>query len=180
MKGQFYTGAGILPYTTTSLGTVILFQTTHSGKKSHTFLDFGGKRGDEDDPYISACREFAEESYGLFSPEGIEGTAKLGEDFLEEDYIGSMKCRIETERLIQLGMRDICGWTDNEEYCLFFMKVPYIDLMLIQDFFEGGHGKKKRKLTWVEVKKVICRDLKYPLHPRIENIVGLNDLLKKL
>jgi 8-oxo-dGTP pyrophosphatase MutT (NUDIX family) len=62
MGNQFYTGAGVLPYTIYNGTTLLLFQQTFEGKKVGTLIDFGGARAPSDASALeTAAREFVEE-----------------------------------------------------------------------------------------------------------------------
>lgn len=174
-----FTGSGILPYSVTDTGVKFLFQTTFTGKKKFTLLDFGGKIDNDSDLYATACREFCEETYGVFSPGfNDENTKALINSLNEYRFIGSEFSKAETTRLIDLNLNSHFGYTLDGQYCLFFMEIKDQDLNTVAPFFEGVNGKKKRLLQWIDSKDLLERNLALPLHARISNIVGLDEMIK--
>ena len=69
-----YTGAGVLPFAHCGNEIFVLLGQerflSHTGKVSHVWSDFGGRRDDADggDMLVTAAREFEEETLGLFPP----------------------------------------------------------------------------------------------------------------
>ncbi|KAL6068019.1 hypothetical protein QOT17_008500 [Balamuthia mandrillaris] len=106
---QRYRAAGILPYATHDNRIFLLLgeeDRSSKGEKDKVWLNFGGKKEDEQDkgqPEATALREFAEETAGLFRPQ-----------------MEALRMALQTNFADTLRM-----WNEKSRYVLYVVPMPY-------------------------------------------------------
>lgn len=173
-----YKGAGILPYSIVEGGINFLFQTTFHGKKMGTLVDFGGYRESENDPIITASREFSEETGGLFTAKNYEDYLDTIKEMSEKD-VQLSQIVFEQTNLVKSKLKNCkFSWTQNKQYYMFFMPIEFRPTTKISECFEIN--KKKREFIWVDAKGILNDSLPMPLHERVQCITNLNNIIVEL
>lgn len=171
-------GAGVLPYSRVNESIKFLFQTTFHGKKKGTLFDFGGYRESEDDPVVTAAREFSEETGGLFTVENFENFLDIIKE-MNEDEVQKSEIVLEQTELIKPILKNCkFSWTPDKKYYMFFMPIKFRPTVKINESF--NHNKKKREFIWIDYKEILNNTLDKPLHDRVKCIVNINNIIKEL
>lgn len=160
--GEFI-GAGVLPFCVTDTGKVQFFlgKELGKGRNKYWWSDFGGKRESQDETAEeTACREFSEETLGLWGGLGplcerVQNSAGVMREAVRRGGGGA-------GGVVQAPHR--CFVLKNGLYVSFVVRVPYLDPLMFQiarddndeslPGAEPGSGTcraaEKRDWTWVD------------------------------
>jgi hypothetical protein len=185
-------GAGILPFSVRDNKVYFLFQKTTEGRKSNQLVDFGGARQEhENDPQLTAAREFSEETYGLFLSNNLEDAARHLE--------GKNEKEIETSEIVQNGTRKILQKLQSKQnvwmsrtseppgYVMYFVMIDYQPLDLINRIVNNNRSdntssrvRKQREFLWISSDQIRAHSLPVPLFPRVTSITNVFSIMNQI
>jgi hypothetical protein len=191
-KPTQFGGAGILPFSVHDNKVYFLFQKANEGRKANQLVDFGGARYDhENDPQVTAAREFSEETCGLFSSNNLEEAARHLE--------GKNEKEIETSEIVQNGTMKILQILESKQnvwmsriseppgYVMYFVMIEYQPLALINHIVNNKRNdnnsnqlRKQREFHWVSSDQIRTNSLPAPLFPRVTSVKNVFNIMNQI
>jgi 8-oxo-dGTP pyrophosphatase MutT (NUDIX family) len=171
-------GAGILPFAVDKNGNLyFLFQKSNEGKKAGLYTDFGGSAVSSENILLTAVREFCEETAGIvLSREDIPLTCKnIGEKEIQSS--------LNVKRAIDILYSDLSNKeiikTICEKYTLFFIKIEYFDIKILNDYY-FNNTEKKREFFWIGFDEILSEIFLNKLHPRLKNANKFQQIIQDI
>jgi hypothetical protein len=185
-----YGGAGVLPYSISDSGKVFfLFQKSVEGKKANQLVDFGGaKKPEENQPALTAAREFSEETGGLFVCENLEQAAQNLQTKSQDEIENSECVQQSIKRILQKIESGHNVWVSRTPqapgYVMFFVMIEHISLTVVNRVFNtplsSNKRRKQKEFFWISSQQIRTNTLPHPLYARVTAIANLFELIEEI